>query len=1212
MKTKHYFLTLAFALLSMIGAKAAMPATGQTGYFYNAATGKFMSHGVTTVSNSGAKVDLYGVPVEIKNEGSSVSEFSDATYNYLRLQWCDYYGRYLKIGSTGLTCDGTSYHKWAVTEVADGQFVLRCIYTTSQVGGAVQGHYVAIDENDALVLVEGKDNAAVWQFVDAARQQEIVAEAAAKRLTDVASKAGLTATDVNSLETSLSSMASMDKTSAITNPTMYENTSGWTVDNIQGTAISNGSYQIQNAAGGQSMTTQTVTGLASGIYKVQVQSFYRASSLARCTTFGDAGYVFSNAYFRANDNEVLIRDWYAISFENHTKPNSRGHIKDEFNEGEKYTNTVYTYVGDDGTLKLTIAVPSFSAGDYPNWICYNNVRLTYYYNAEDLSSYQAQLAALVNAANALVIPARQRELLDAVVAANNKEYTTSADYQAAIDAVNAAIEAAKPFVEPYADYLAMKQNIADRFIAKTDVYTDPTGNAAAIYDAALAAANAKVEAAEAVEAVANATTDLWAAALAFLKSVTINEGKGFDLTWMIQNADFSDSNYKKYWTEQLASSTTYGVTSGLMRYYNSSFDLSQTLPYILPAGAYRMKMDGFERTNDPMDTAYSDYVAGNSVVTGTLYLNASEQLIMNLFDVQTVTDNSLGGVQPAGAAFYTPNGSGSSSQYLAAGLFPNTLIGVLADDGAVTIGYRCANTKAWTCFDNFQLEYIGEVPQATISVTAGELTPLCAPFTLTVADEAVSELYAVGAVVDGEALLYPVAEVKPGTPCVARLNADTYRAPVESTSARTYLLPWEGGTLVPTAEGYTWQWVDLTDASTPASELTLTVMDWQDMQFEVNIENLAARKFLSNVTYTQDDASVVARYNVAPPTRRDLPNAVMIPLPENDGRRFLILVCANSESGVSRTIALQPGSTVAYVYNLLPQQAYNYSVMYDDGEMLTQGAFRTTGHLRMIHAPSAYNIRDLGGWATHDGQRTAYGHLYRGSTLNGYVNASPDDLFQLQTTMGVGAELDLRYQESYDKDMGCGTSAFGFTEGDDYYFAAANDYLASDLNNAATKQRLKAEFEFILKHFRQGKAVYYHCAWGADRTGFFTLLLEGILGVELDQIYKDYELTSFSAAPGATNRLKTSFQDRIDVILALSGETLRDKFENYFLNEMGVSQADIDYFRQVMLDSQETVGISQPSTIHHSPFTIFDLQGRRLTSPTRPGLYIVNGKKIAF
>lgn len=102
----------------------------------------------------------------------------------------------------------------------------------------------------------------------------------------------------------------MDKTSEISNPTMFENTTGWTVNNIQGTAINNGSYRIQNAAGGQSMTTQTVTGLPAGLYKVTVQSFYRASVLDRCATFGNNGYTFSNAYFKANDNEVLIKDWY--------------------------------------------------------------------------------------------------------------------------------------------------------------------------------------------------------------------------------------------------------------------------------------------------------------------------------------------------------------------------------------------------------------------------------------------------------------------------------------------------------------------------------------------------------------------------------------------------------------------------------------------------------------------------------------------------------------------------------------------------------------------------------------------------------------------------------------------------------------------------------------------------------------------------------------
>ena len=345
---KNIIALLVLLLACATAMHAALPADGVAGYLYNPQSGKFLSHGVTAVSNSGAKVDSYGVPLEIKNEGSSVSEFSDATYNYIRFQMGDYYGRYLRIVSGGLDCAGTSYHKWAVTEVSEDRLVIRYIYKPSQVAYAMQGYYVGIDENDALVLVDAIDKAAVWQFVDAATQKAIVADAAKRRLTAVAAQVGIVVEDQSALESAVAVMASMDKTSEISNPTMFENTSGWTVTNIQGTAINNGSYRIQNAAGGQSVAMQTVSGLPSGLYKVTVQSFYRASVLARCVTYGDKGYTFSNAYFRANDNEVLIKDWYAISTDNHSKPTSRSQIKDDFDDNAKYTNTVYTYVGDDG------------------------------------------------------------------------------------------------------------------------------------------------------------------------------------------------------------------------------------------------------------------------------------------------------------------------------------------------------------------------------------------------------------------------------------------------------------------------------------------------------------------------------------------------------------------------------------------------------------------------------------------------------------------------------------------------------------------------------------------------------------------------------------------------------------------------------------------------------------------------------------------------
>ena len=437
-------------------------------------------------------------------------------------------------------------------------------------------------------------------------------------------------------------------------------------------------------------------------------------------------------------------------------------------------------MGDDGVLNLTIAVPSYSAGDYPNWICYNNVRLTYYFSAEDLSAYQEQLQAMVAASEALVLPNTQKTILDEVIEQYNKEYTTAEDYEEAIGAIESAKNAAEEYVDPYARYRELRLMIQEKIIDSTDAYVNNNGGVE-LYNTELEMCNTQVEGATDVFAIEDAIEDLWRNGVVrgFFTGVDIDKEKGFDLTWMIQDADFSDSNYKKYWTETGDCPNAHGVVGGnnVMRYYNCNFDLSQTLPYVLPAGAYRMKVDGFERTNDPMNTAYSDYVADRSVVTGAIYLNNNEQLVMNLFDVQSVTTSSLGGEQPSGASFYVANNSNGASKYIDAGLYPNTLIAVLADDALATIGYRCANTKAWTCVDNFQLEYIGEVPTAEIAVTAGELTPVVAPFTLSTADEYVTELYQVGAVVDGEAQLYPVSTIQPGIPCVVKLTEATYKAP---------------------------------------------------------------------------------------------------------------------------------------------------------------------------------------------------------------------------------------------------------------------------------------------------------------------------------------------------------------------------------------------------------------------------------------------------
>jgi len=1026
------------------------------------------------------------------------------------------------------------------------------------------------------------EDGAVLAYNSAKSAQDAIVESATSEQEITDAKAALWAAAVTFLKSvTVNDGKYFDMTSFMVNPEVAPSTTttaeGWTASKN----LEFGDYQITQFPGGSSdphfNMYQMLANMPAGQYTLKARGFYspgaRSTDMTGVSNTEVPVLLYINETTQpllnicADGSSTQLSKGYQTSVNGATLyvPNSRSHLQAFYDAGH-YWNEMPVVVGEDGNLTIGL---KYDAWVSSGWGVISDFHL-YYSGALDLSAWQEQLALVVSQAQSLVIPTLPKRRLTEVIQQNNKTYTTVEDYQTAIANINAAIAVAEPYVEPYAQFKTMRQMVQERFISQTDVYTDNDG-AADAYNSQLTTINSAVENVTSVEALETQKSNLWNAALTFMKSVSINEGQGFDLTWMIGDPDFNDANYKNYWTETLASSTTIGVVGGtnkVLRYYNSSFDLSQVLPYTLPAGAYRMKVDGFERTNDPKDTAWADYQAGNSVVTGAIYLNANEQLVKNLFDDQSVTSDVYGGVQPSGASFYIPDCSTAASQYLSAGLYVNTLIGVLAADGPVTIGYRCANIKAWTVVDNFRLEYIGEAPQVALANNANENVAVCAPFTLSASDEGVEGLYAIAGM-DDDAMklyLYSVESLPAGTPGVAMFNVANYSAPIEMTlsDGKNFVMPWEGGFATTDAAHYTWNYTTMMGGNISFQNLrTLEIVDYNDMNFDVNLENLAARRYLDMVKYSgSEDASLVAAYNVAPPTRRDIPNAVMIPVPSHD--EDAVITVYNEYFDELATVTVPAGVSEGYVYNLLPQQTYFYNVEEETGGKISSGEFHTKGYLRMVYAPSAYNIRDLGGWDTQDDCRTTYGHLFRGSTLNGYVNCTPEDIQALKD-LGIGGEIDLRYREDYDKDMGCGTSAFGFGA-DDYFFAAANDWTAANLNDTGTRQRLKQEFDFILEHFRQGKAVYYHCAWGADRTGMLSFLMEGVLGLTIDQIYKDYELTSFSAAPGATNRLKTSFQDRIDVILALDGATLRDKFENYFINKLGISYDDITYFRSVMLE----------------------------------------------
>ena len=381
----------------------------------------------------------------------------------------------------------------------------------------------------------------------------------------------------------------------------------------------------------------------------------------------------------------------------------------------------------------------------------------------------------------------------------------------------------------------------------------------------------------------------------------------------------------------------------------------------------------------------------------------------------------------------------------------------------------------------------------------------------------------------------------------------------------------------------------------------------------VNLENDAVTRFLQEVTYTSaSDASRIKDYNVAPPAQRDIPRPVLISLPSSSDGDSLLLTVADSAdySSVVRMVTIARGMTETAIYNLTPQRTYYYKIEDDKAAILASGEIHTKGRVRMIYVPGARNIRDLVGWSTADGHRIKYGKLFRGSELNGLHSVDSAGMAILTDDLYIQAEMDMRAYYNEDK----GISAFGFKtdswgngSNPPYYYTSDSGQLPEHLYNQTQRRKWQREFNFIVNNFIRERNVYYHCVWGADRTGYLSVLLEGLLGVDYDNIIKDYELTYFSNGINTKERIDTV----MTYIMQVEGSTLQEKFNNFFVDSLSVYQENVDYFLEQMLEEVDTdddiltaIDDARQSRGLRRPATVVDLWGRRATKAGRKGIVI--------
>ena len=241
------------------------------------------------------------------------------------------------------------------------------------------------------------------------------------------------------------------------------------------------------------------------------------------------------------------------------------------------------------------------------------------------------------------------------------------------------------------------------------------------------------------------------------------------------------------------------------------------------------------------------------------------------------------------------------------------------------------------------------------------------------------------------------------------------------------------------------------------------------------------------------------------------------------------------------------GTTVS-VYNLMVGYNYYWKVeaTLENGNTILSpvSAFKTAATCpRMIFVEGITNVRDMGGWQTESGKTVKQGLLFRCGRLN---KSGSSQIKTEITENGKKTMLDmLKIKTEIDLRMVSNNEVGGLTDtsplGDGVqYVQCPMDYTASNLLTG-NKQKIATIFGILSNE--NNYPVIYHCNIGTDRTGIISFLVDGLLGVSEEDLYRDYLMSNFGNIGGSRN-VSSIQRNYVNYIKSFNGDTLNQKIYN--------------------------------------------------------------------
>lgn len=249
---------------------------------------------------------------------------------------------------------------------------------------------------------------------------------------------------------------------------------------------------------------------------------------------------------------------------------------------------------------------------------------------------------------------------------------------------------------------------------------------------------------------------------------------------------------------------------------------------------------------------------------------------------------------------------------------------------------------------------------------------------------------------------------------------------------------------------------------------------------------------------------------------------------------------------------------------------------------------------RHLDLEGSFNIRDIGGYETHDGRRTRWRTFLRSDSLHRIPAASRAALIDY----GVRTVIDLRTTDALQDrpDVFAGSGQVRYLHhnmvGDDPLTGTAET--TESIESGARWRAVSDQYSVILDHRRAQVCetvrtlaapgtlpALVHCAGGKDRTGIITALVLELAGVPIETIAEDYAVSGrylfarYIEDTGAAEVAASGYtwQDyRRECcppeVMSATLQHLREHYDGVpgYLLGGGVTQGEIDELRAAVVD----------------------------------------------